>query len=298
MNPRRHLDSRSKPSSERPLAFSGRGFSLTFPRPAVVMGIVNVTPDSFSDGGKYLEASAAVDHALKLVEEGAEIIDIGGESTRPGAAPVSAEEERLRVLPVIERLTDLTDVPLSIDTQKPEVARAALERGASIINDIGANRTDPTMWRLAAETEAGYVCMHMQGTPQTMQSEPTYTQVVDEVFAFFAERLRTLERVGVKRDQTLLDVGIGFGKALEHNLQLIAGLEEFTKLARPLLLGVSRKSFLGALLGLEIRDRLPPALASCCWAAAAGVQFFRAHDVGATVSALRMWEAIQASQPK
>ena len=260
------------------------------------MGIVNVTPDSFFDGGRFLEAQAAVAHAMELVEQGAGIIDVGGESTRPGALPVDEAEELCRVMPVIERLAGQIKVPIAIDTVKPGVARAALAAGASIVNDVAANRADPALWRLVAEARAGYVCMHMQGTPQTMQANPAYTDVVCEVGEFFGERIRRLSDCGVGREQIMLDPGIGFGKTVEHNLQLLRAARSFTTLERPLLLGISRKSFIGKLLGAELAARLPGALACACWAVTAGVQIVRAHDVAETVQAIRMTEAILAEQ--
>jgi len=271
-------------------------FEFVFPRPALVMGIVNVTPDSFFDGGRFLDAQAAVDHALQLVEQGAEIIDVGGESTRPGALPVAEPEELRRVMPVIAQLAGRIKVPISIDTVKPGVARAALAAGASIVNDVAGNREDPALWRLVAEARAGYVVMHAQGTPQTMQAHPVYTDVVREVGEFFSERLRRLSDCGVGREQIILDPGIGFGKTVEHNLELLGAARSFTSLERPLLFGVSRKSFIGKLLGAELEARLPGALACACLAVAAGVQIIRAHDVAETVQAIRMTEAILANQ--
>jgi dihydropteroate synthase len=276
--------------------FAARQFRFTFPGPAQVMGIVNVTPDSFSDGGSYLEPAAATEHALRLVEEGAGLLDIGGESTRPRAEPVSEAEELRRVMPVLERLAGKVKVPLSIDTMKPGVAREALAAGAAIVNDVGANRSDPAMWELAATTAAGYVCMHMQGTPQTMQVNPVYTDVVREVGGFFSDRLQRLESCGVRREQIILDPGIGFGKALEHNLELLGALETFGAWQRPLLVGVSRKSFMAKLLGAELADRLSPGLACACLAVQAGVRFIRTHDVAETVLAVRMTEAILANR--
>jgi dihydropteroate synthase len=270
-----------------------RHFEFSFPRPVMLMGVVNVTPDSFSDGGKFLEPKAAIDHAIKLVEEGAEILDIGGESTRPNATPVPESEELQRVLPVLKGLGAVT-VPISIDTQKPGVARAAIAAGASIINDIGANRTDPEMWRVAAETGAAYVAMHMLGTPQTMQLEPNYRNVVAEVESFFEDRLSRMTAAGLRTEQIIFDPGIGFGKTLEHNLELLAKLKAFRKLARPTLLGVSRKSFISKLLNVELGARLPGALACACWAVEAGVSIIRTHDVQETRSAVRMFEAITA----
>lgn len=271
-----------------------RQFDFAFPRPTLLMGILNVTPDSFSDGGRFFDPAAAVAHAERLVAEGADIIDVGGESSRPGAAPVSEAEELRRVLPVIEQLAGRLKVPISVDTMKPAVARTALQAGASMVNDIAAHRTDEAMWRIVAETGAGYVAMHMQGTPQTMQRQPAYRDVVAEVNAFFEERLARFLEAGIREEQIVLDVGIGFGKTLEHNLQLLAQLESFTKWQRPLLLGVSRKSFLGHLCGAEMNERLPGALACACRAVATGVQIIRTHDVAPTRQAVRMTEAIRA----
>ena len=271
-----------------------RQFEFTFPRPALVMGIVNVTPDSFSDGGQFLEPQAAVAHALELIEQGAEIIDIGGESSRPRAVPVDEREELRRVLPVIEQLAARVRVPLSIDTMKPAVARAALQAGASIVNDVGANRSDDAMWQIVAEARAGYVCMHMQGTPQTMQIQPAYEDVLEDVKQFFFNRFQRLKRCGVMEEQVIIDPGIGFGKKAEHNLQLLAGLGNLTSMGRPMLLGVSRKSFMGKLLGAELGARGPAALACACLAVEAGVQMVRAHEVAPTVQAIRMTEAILA----
>lgn len=272
-----------------------RQFKFTFPRPGLVMGVVNVTPDSFSDGGDFLDSNVAVEHALKLVEQGAEILDIGGESTRPRATPVTEAEELRRVIPVIEQLAAHVKIPISIDTMKPAVARAAIAAGASIVNDVAANReNDDAMWRVVAESGAGYVVMHMQGTPQTMQANPAYEDVVREVGEFFFNRIQRLSDCGIAREQVILDVGIGFGKTLEHNLLLLGALRSFTKLERPLLLGVSRKSFIGKLLGVETPGRLPAALACASLAVEAGVQIVRAHDVAETVQAVRMTEAILA----
>ncbi len=275
-----------------------RNFEFTFPGPALVMGIVNVTPDSFSDGGRFPDAKAAVAEALEMVEQGAGIIDVGGESTRPGAAPVEESEELSRVLPVVEQLAGRIAVPISIDTMKPGVARAALQAGASIVNDVAASREDAAMWRVVAEAGAGYVCVHMQGTPQTMQANPAYKEVVNEVHNFFLERIRRLNDCGIGQERIILDPGIGFGKTLEHNLQLLGALQIFASLARPLLLGVSRKSFMEKLLGAELPDRLPASLACACLAVEAGVGIIRAHDVRETVQAIRMTEAILAKRDK
>jgi len=303
------------------MIFRARQFEFRFPRPALIMGIVNVTPDSFSDGGKYLDADAAVAHALELVAQGAEILDIGGESTRPGATPVGEKEELRRVLPVIKKLAAKVKIPLSIDTTKPAVARVALEAGASIVNDVAAAQRADTfarssafkrsiafaetnrlkaelqtdaMWRIISEFRAGYICMHAQGLPRTMQKNPAYQNVVREVGKFFRERLEKLNVCGVSSDQVVFDPGIGFGKTLEHNLQLLANLRRFTKLKRPLLVGVSRKSFIGKLLGATLNERLPASLACATLAVADGVQIIRAHDVAETVQAVRQAEALLA----
>lgn len=274
-----------------------RQFTFTFPCPALIAGIVNVTPDSFSDGGRFFDTEKAVGHALQLVDQGAGILDIGGESTRPGAEPVSETEELRRVIPVIETLAQRVNVPISIDTIKPAVASAALAAGASIVNDVCANRAQDAMWHVVADASAGYICMHMQGTPKTMQANPVYSDVVSEVNDFFRQRLQRLKQCGVEPEQVVLDVGIGFGKTAEHNLQLLAGLRSFTKLERPLLLGVSRKSFIGKVVNAgSPESRAAGSLACACLAVAAGVQMIRAHDVAETVQAVRMTEAILARQ--
>ena len=273
-----------------------RQFEFVFPRPPLLMGILNVTPDSFSDGGRFLDPGAAVAHGLQLVAEGADMLDIGGESTRPQAVPVSAEEETARVLPVIRQLAGQIKIPISIDTTKPAVARAALDAGASLINDIAANRADEAMWRLAAATGAGYVLMHMQGTPQTMQQSPRYDDVLVEVSDFFRERLSRIAACGVSPEQVVLDPGLGFGKKLEHNLQLLAQLGHFTQWQRPLLVGASRKSFIGTLLGAGLADRLPASLACACWAVSEGACVLRVHDVAATRQALAVTAALQRNR--
>jgi dihydropteroate synthase len=272
-----------------------RQFTFTFPRPALVMGILNVTPDSFSDGGRFLEPAAAVEQGLRLIAEGADILDVGGESTRPNAVPVPEAEELRRVLPVIERLAGCATIPLSIDTMKPAVARAALEAGASIVNDVAAHRADPAMWNSVASAGAGYVAMHMQGTPQTMQQCPDYVDVVSDVDAFFENRLAHLQEAGVPAEHVMLDPGLGFGKTGEHNLQLLGGLRRFTKWNRPLVLGASRKSFLKTFATeAPPAARLGSSLACACWGLACGVNIVRTHDVEATRQALRLTEALLA----
>ena len=269
-----------------------REHQFNFPRPTIVMGIVNTTPDSFTDGGRFLDADAAGAQALRLASQGAEILDIGGESTRPGSANVSEQEELDRVIPVIERLAKRPELVLSIDTQKPSVAREALAAGASIVNDIAANRSDAEMWQVVAEAGAGYVCMHMQGTPQTMQAKPEYDDVTVEVCVFFRERLDLLSSHGVTTDQVALDPGIGFGKTLEHNIKLLRDLKKFSLVERPMLVGASRKSFIEKLLGAPIDERLPASLACAAWAAIQGSQIIRVHDVAETIQAVRMAEAL------
>jgi len=257
------------------------------------MGIVNVTPDSFSDGGRFLDADAAVAHALELVAQGAEILDIGGESTRPGAEPVSAAEELRRVVPVIEKLAARTKAALSIDTMKPAVARAALAAGASIVNDVAAVRNDREMWEVVSDFHAGYVVMHAPALPGTMPEAPVYRDAVRDVGEFFSERLITLlNDSGIAAEQVVLDPGIGFGKTLDDNLRLLAGLRSFTKWRRPLLLGVSRKSFIEKVTGAKLNERLPASLACAILAVKSGINPLRVHDVAETVQAVRMAEAI------
>lgn len=257
------------------------------------MGIVNVTPDSFSDGGRWLDESQAVAHGMHLLAEGADILDIGGESTRPGAEPVSLEEELRRTLPVIRGLRAQSDTLISIDTFKASVAEAALEAGADIINDISGLLRDPRMIDVARASDCGIVVMHMKGEPRTMQANPRYADVVREVQDFFTERLRTLEDAGIDPRRIALDPGIGFGKSLEHNLALLRALPEFQALGRPLLLGVSRKTMIGKLLGdLDMAQRDWPTVALTSWLREQGARILRVHDVKPNVEALRMTEAI------
>jgi len=276
------------------MVLQARSYSFHFPRPTLIMGILNITPDSFSDGGLFLDPQAALEHALELVDEGADLLDIGGESTRPNALPVSEEEELRRVMPVLEKLAEQVRVPLSIDTTKPAVARAALQAGASMVNDVGSNLGGAAMWPLVAETGAGYVLMHSRGTPQTMQQNPAYENLMAEVSRFFDERMVRLLASGVSAQQILLDVGLGFGKTVEHNLALLGGLGRFARWRRPLLVGASRKSFIGAVAAVpEARQRLAGSLACACWGVQHGAQVIRVHDVAATRQAIRMIEAMQ-----
>jgi dihydropteroate synthase len=243
-----------------------------------LMGVVNVTPDSFSDGGLFLDPAVAIEHGRKLVADGADMLDIGGESTRPGAAAVSAEEELARVLPVIEGLAGV-DAPISIDTSKLAVADAALGAGASMVNDVTALRAEPAIAALCADRDAELVLMHMQGSPRTMQEHPTYDDVVDDVKAFLAERMEFARREGVSEERIWLDPGIGFGKTVEHNLELLRRLRELTELGRPLVVGTSRKSFIGKLTGADVDQRLGGTIASCAIAVANGAQMLRVHDL-------------------
>lgn len=277
---------------ESPPLWRWKGGGLTLGGRPKVMGVLNVTPDSFSDGGRFLDTEAAIAHGEELIRQGADLLDIGGESTRPGAAVVSVDEELRRVLPVIRGLKQRCAVPISIDTQKVEVARAAVEAGASIVNDVAANRTDPEMWRFLAQSGAGYIAMHMQGTPQTMQDQPRYEDVVRDIEAFFERTLETLVAFGVGLEQVAIDPGIGFGKTVEQNLKLLGRLKDFVRLGRPLVLGVSRKSVLGAVTGTGTSDRTPAGLACAVWAALQGGSVIRTHDVAPTVQALVMTAAI------
>jgi dihydropteroate synthase len=255
-----------------------------------LMGVVNVTPDSFSDGGLYLDAEAAIEHGEQLVRDGAEILDVGGESTRPGAAEVGAEEERARVEPVVAGLAGT--VTVSIDTSKAVVADAALDAGASIVNDVTALRHDPEIGAVCAEHDAGLVLMHMQGDPRTMQANPVYDDVVDDVKGFLAERLEAAVDTGVAEKRIWLDPGIGFGKTLDHNLELLRRLGELRELGRPLVIGTSRKSFLGKIDGSDVGDRLGGTIASSILAAAEGADVLRVHDVAETAQAAKVASAI------
>ena len=268
-----------------------RGHTFDFTRRGAVMGILNVTPDSFSDGGCWVDVAAAVGHAEQMLAEGAEIIDIGGESTRPGATPVMEAEELRRVLPVIAALAG--KAVISVDTMKPAVAREACAAGAAIINDVGGLR-DPAMLEVAAETGAGVVAMHMLGSPQTMQAAPVYADVVSEVDDFFCQMIARAVRSGVPAARLVFDPGIGFGKTVEHNLELLRRLPGIgVGMSRPLMLGVSRKSFIGKVLGsARMEDREWPTVALTSYGREHGARIFRVHEVKANVEALRMTEAI------
>ncbi len=262
---------------------------------ALVMGIVNVTPDSFSDGGRFASTETAVAHAMRLVEEGADLLDIGGESSRFGAAPVPLEEELRRVVPVVRELSRRTVVPLSVDTVKAEVARQCLAEGAQIINDITALAGDPDMPEVCRAAGAGVVLMHMQGTPQTMQLDPRYQDVVAEVRAELQFALQRAMGAGIAAERLILDPGMGFGKTNEHNLRLLANLDHLSDLGRPLLLGVSRKGFLGVVLGRARDERLVASVAAAAYTLAhGGVRLVRAHDVAATRDLVHLFAALDA----
>jgi dihydropteroate synthase len=263
----------------------------------LVLGIVNVTPDSFSDGGIHADTDSAVAHALALVAEGADLLDIGGESSRPGSLPVPLDEELARVVPVVRALAEQTSIPLSIDTTKAEVARQCLAAGAHIINDITALRGDPDLPAVVRDFGAGVILMHMQGTPQTMQLAPSYTDVVAEVEAFLQARLQAVADLGIAGPQVVLDPGIGFGKTAQHNLALLTHLDRLRQLGRPVCLGVSRKGFLGGLLNRPLPERLAGSLAAACFALASGsAQILRVHDVAPTRDVVTVFTLLQGHQ--
>ena len=261
------------------------------PRP-LVMGIVNVTPDSFSDGGRFLQTDAAIAHALDLVRQGADILDIGGESTRPGSTPIPIEEELRRVLPVVQALAQQTQMPLSIDTSKADVAHACLAAGAHIVNDVTA-LADARMIAIAKQYQAGVILMHMQGTPQTMQEDPRYDNVVEDIARWLDERVRSVIAAGVVQDALVLDPGIGFGKRQAHNMELLVRLPELQRLGRPICLGASRKGFIGKITGRGVPESAAGSVAVVCWAMMKqAVQVLRVHDVAATRDAVMMMAAL------
>lgn len=265
---------------------------LHFSERPLLMGVLNVTPDSFSDGGLYESQDSAVARARQMVQEGADIIDIGAESSRPGSEPVSETEELRRLIPVVEAVHDAVSVPLSVDTTKSGVARRAVQAGAVIVNDISAMTFDPGMARVVSESGAGVVLMHMQGIPRTMQRAPRYDDLVKEVHVFLADRLQAAEAAGISRKQIILDPGIGFGKLLEHNLTLLAQLSMFSNLGRPLLVGISRKGFIGQILHRSVGDRLFGTAAAVAIAVQQGAAVLRIHDVAAMRDVVRTATAI------
>ena len=267
-------------------------FDLVLERP-LVMGVVNVTPDSFSDGGRFHDPRKAVEHARRLVDEGADILDVGGESTRPGSLPVDVQEELRRILPVLDAMAG-GPVPVSVDTSKPEVMRAAVDAGAAMINDIYALR-QPGALQVAAATDAAVCLMHMQGDPRTMQDDPVYGDVVAEVKAFLDERVAACEAAGIGRDRIVVDPGFGFGKKAVHNLDLIRGIPLLAAAGLPVLAGLSRKSVLGKITGRMVGDRIHSSVAAAIVAVARGARIVRVHDVAATRDALAVWTAVENS---
>lgn len=269
------------------------GEALDMEQEPLVMGVVNVTPDSFSDGGRFYNSEDAIAQGLRLVSEGADILDIGGESTRPGSDAVSADEEKRRVLPVIEGLAAGAQVPLSIDTQKADVAREALDAGASIINDVSALRGDREMAPLAAERGVPVCLMHMQGTPKTMQRDPTYEDVVNDIIGWLRSRIEFAVEAGIAEEKIIVDPGFGFGKKLEHNLELLRRVGELHSLGRPLLVGTSRKSMIGAVLNAEADGWLNGTLATIACAVMTGCHIVRVHDVAPAKEVIKVCEAVR-----
>ena len=257
-----------------------------------VMGILNVTPDSFSDGGRFLDRATAVAHATRMVDDGADILDVGGESTRPGSTPVSADEELERVHPLIERLAELHPaVPISIDTRKADVAAEALDAGATIVNDVSGG-ADPAMFDVVRDREAAVVLMHMRGDPTTMQEAPQYDDVVGEVHEYLRQRIETAELAGIDPERIAIDPGIGFGKDLDHNLDLMHGVDALLNLGRPVLVGPSRKKFIGTILDLPVEERVEGTVGAVVWMVARGAHLVRVHDVREVVRAVRVSDAI------
>jgi len=267
---------------------AGKILSFDIPR---VMGIVNVTPDSFSDGGQHSTTESAIAHALQLVSDGADVLDIGGESTRPGAKEISEAEELQRVIPVIEALAKQITIPVAIDTSKPGVMRAAVNAGATIINDVFALRRDDAL-DVAAELKVPVILMHMQGEPGSMQAAPHYDDAVTEVHSFLTQRIFACEMAGISKKNIVIDPGFGFGKSLEHNLALLAQLRRFVEMGVPVLAGLSRKSMIGTLTGRDVNDRVYGSVAAALIAAQNGAKIIRVHDVAATVDALKVWNAV------
>jgi dihydropteroate synthase len=267
-------------------------YSLNYEKRTLIMGIVNVTPDSFSDGGQFLDSNVAIKHGIKLASEGADILDIGGESTRPGSEAVSQEDELKRVIPVIEGFVSEVDVPISIDTCKSEVARLAIEAGACIVNDISAMRFDPKIADVAAEHKVPIILMHMKGTPKNMQKDPEYEDVMGEISGFLKERVDFAQSKGISKDQIIVDPGIGFGKTIKHNYDIIKNLKELKVLKQPILMGTSRKSFIGKTLDLDVDDRLEGTLATVTMSIINGADIVRVHDVCESKRTARMTDAI------
>lgn len=257
-----------------------------------IMGVLNVTPDSFSDGGKFLRFEDAVDQGMRMAEEGADIIDVGGESTRPGSAPLPLEEELSRVIPVISSLSKKTDVPVSIDTYKAEVARRALDAGAQMINDISALRFDPKMGKVAAESKVPLVLMHIKGTPKDMQRDPSYENVIGEITGYLKESIDMAQDAGIAKEKIIIDPGIGFGKRVQDNLNILKNLQEFSILGCPIMIGCSRKSFIGRILDLPTEERLEGSLGALAVAVINGANMVRVHDVKESKRTVALVDAI------
>jgi dihydropteroate synthase len=284
------------PATDRSVQFQANNRVMTCGSRTLIMGVVNVTPDSFFDGGRWYRPDAAVKHACALVEQGADLLDIGAESSRPGSDPIGPEEELRRLLPVVRDVCGRVDVPVSIDTTKAEVAQRTLDAGASIINDISALRFDPRMASVVAQFGAGLILTHMQGVPKTMQQAPRYDDVVRAVNRFWRERMEVAASFSISPNRVLLDPGFGFGKTLAHNLALVARLDEFMSMGRPLVVGVSRKAFIGEVLGRSVADRLMGTAAVVAAAVLKGVHVVRVHDVSELRDVVRMADAIRNAE--
>lgn len=274
-----------------------RDRTLSLGSRTLVMGILNVTPDSFSDGGRYLDSKRAIEHGLEMARDGADLIDVGGESTRPGSEPVPAEEEQWRVVPVIEALSRETDRVLSVDTRKARVAEKALAAGAHLVNDVSALSSDPDMLRVVRDHGAGVVLMHKRGEPKTMQDEPRYENVVTEVRDYLGSRIEHLAASGIPEEAVAVDPGIGFGKTLEHNVALLVHLRELARLGRPVVIGVSRKSMIGRITGREVQDRLPGSLGAAAYAILRGAHVIRVHDVKESCDTARLMDIFRREEP-
>jgi dihydropteroate synthase len=276
------------------LAF--KDFSFDFSKRTFIMGILNVTPDSFSDGGSFMKADAAVEHAISMIEEGADIIDIGGESTRPGSDTIPVSEELERVIPVIEKLSDMSGVPISIDTYKADVAQKAIDAGASIVNDISGLRFDPEMPGVVSGNEVPVVLMHIKGTPKNMQANPIYGNLIEEIIEYLEESMTIAEKEGINEDKIIVDPGIGFGKTFEDNLEIINRLSEFKRLGKPILIGTSRKAFIGKILGdAPVGDRIEGTAAAVAISIMHGANIVRVHDVAEMKRVARVSDAIKSS---
>ncbi len=281
-----------------PLFWQCRDRRIEFGERARIMGILNVTPDSFSDGGRFFDARLAVEHGLQMARDGADMIDIGGESTRPGSDPVPVEEELKRVVPVIRALSGETDCLLSVDTRKARVAEASLAAGAHVINDITALTHDPAMPSVVRDQGAGVILMHMRGDPKTMQLAPEYGNVVKEVADYLEQRIRDLEGVGLSRYSLAVDPGLGFGKTVEHNVSLIARTDYLSRFGRPVVIGLSRKSFIGKITGREVHDRLPGCLAATAYVIQRGAHVIRVHDVKESCDVARLMDILRREEAR